>query len=400
MLKIGVIREGKNPPDSRVPLSPKECRELMHKFPDVELKVQSSPHRCFTDKEFKKEGIQVVSDVSDCDILLGVKEVPISQLIENKAYLFFSHTIKKQPYNRKLLQEVVRKRIRLVDYECMTDEKGIRVIAFGRWAGIVGAHEGLVAWGKKTQKLNLKRVVGYKDYPAVQHDYQNLKIPFVRIAITGDGRVAGGAVEVMDLLRIRRVTPQEYLNNDFAEAIYTQLSPMNIYTNKKGRDFDLDEFFKQPQDFDCDFKKWYTRTDLLINCIFWDPKAPRYFSLEDMNSSDFKIKTIADISCDINGSVPATLRATTIAEPVMGYDPKTKKEMTPFQPNSIDIMAVDNLPNELPRDASESFGEIMVKTVIPELIKPQSDMIGRATIAKEGNLTSRYEYLRDYLEGK
>ncbi|HXH19647.1 MAG TPA: NAD(P)-dependent oxidoreductase [Chitinophagales bacterium] len=400
-MKIGIIREGKIPPDSRVPLAPKQCRLLKEKYPEVEIKVQSSEIRCFSDREFREYGIPVVQDVSDCDILLGVKEVPLSQLIPNKTYLFFSHTIKKQPHNRKLLQEIIKKKIRLIDYECLTDEKGIRVIAFGRWAGIIGAHNGLYAWGRKTGKLSLKRVIAYKDFAELKEDYKRIIVPPLRIIITGDGRVASGAVEVMNLLRIKRVSPDDYLKHPFeGQAVYSQLSPKDIYTHTAGKPFELQDFFSHPQDYSCDFSKWYGSTDLMINAIYWDPRAPRYFSLEEMSRPDFKIKAIADISCDINGSVPATLRATTIAEPVMGYDPCTQKETLPFQPHTIDIMAIDNLPNELPRDASESFGEMMANVVIPELLKPRSEMIERATIAKDGALTKKFEYLRDYVEGE
>lgn len=399
-IRIGIIREGKTPPDSRVAISPKECRQLLNAFSVLEIKVQSSVSRCFSDSEYEEQGISIAGDVSDCAVLIGVKEVPVEQLIAAKTYFFFSHTIKKQPHNRKLLQEIINKKIRLIDYECLTDEKGVRVIAFGRWAGIAGAHNGLYTWGKKTGRLNLRRVFEYKDFSALKADYTKIKIPPVRILITGDGRVAGGAVETLELLKIKKISPRDYLEKSFSEAVYAQLSTKDIYTHKTGKPFDLHEFFQQPNEFSCDFRRWYGNTDLLLNAIFWDPKAPRYFTLEEMNSPDFKIKAIADISCDINGSVPATLRSTTIAEPVFGYDPQTQKETKPFQPHTIDIMAVDNLPNELPRDASESFGEIMVRTVLPELLKEHSGMIERATIAKDGKLTPKYEYLRDYLEGK
>jgi len=396
---IGIIREGKKPPDSRVAISPKECRQLLDKFPAVEIKAQPSSSRCFSDNEFAEQGILLAEDVRDCAILIGVKEVPVEQLIPDKTYLFFSHTIKKQPQNKKLLQEIIKKKIRLIDYECITDEKGIRVIAFGKWAGIVGAHNGLFTWGKKTGKLDLKRVGKYKDYAALKEDYKKIKIPPVRILITGDGRVASGAVEVMGLLNIKRVSPEEYLSGNFSEAVYAQLSPKEMYAHKSEKPFDLHEFFQKPDEFSCDFRKWYGNTDLMLNAIFWDPRAPRYFSLNEMKSPDFKIRAIADISCDINGSVPATLRSTTIAEPVFGYDPQTQKETAPFQSHTIDMMAVDNLPNELPRDASESFGEIMANVVLPELLKEKSGMIERATVAQNGDLTTRYEYLRDYLNG-
>ena len=400
-MKIALIREGKTPSDFRVPLTPEQCHLLNEKFQGVEMVVQPSDIRCFTDKEYEEQGIKVVRDVDDCDILLGVKEVPIEQLVPGKTYLFFSHTIKKQAYNRGLLQHIVKKKIRMIDYECLTDKHGIRVIAFGKWAGVVGAHNSLFTWGKKTGKLPMNRVSRYMDFAALSQYYSQISIPPVRIIITGDGRVAEGAVEVMDMLNIKRASPEDYLDNtNHQDAVYTQLSPKDIYTHESGKPFDLKEFFSKPQQFICDFKKWYSITDVMINAIYWDPRAPRYFTLEEMCLPEFRIKVIGDISCDINGSVPATLRATTIADPVMGYDPRTRKETVPFQPNSIDIMAIDNLPNELPRDASESFGNVMADRVIPELLKPRSEMIERATIAKDGDLTGRFEYLRGFLEGK
>ena len=398
MTVIGIIREGKNPPDSRVPISPCECIRAMEKHASLRIKVQSSPKRCFTDDEYKKQGIEVAVDISHCDILLGVKEVPVEMLVAGKTYLFFSHTIKKQPQNKRLLQEIIKKKIRLIDYECLTDEKGVRVIAFGRWAGIVGAHNGLFAWGKKTGRLALKRVTEYKDFAELKKDYERTDISPLRIAITGDGRVGGGAVEVMEALKIKRLSPEEYLKNAQDDRpVYVQLAPKDLYAHQSGKPFDLQEFYEKPEEFVSVFGKWHDKTDLLINAIFWHPKAPRHFTLDEMRSPDFKIKTIADISCDINGSVPATLRATTIADPVYGFDTHSQLETAPFLSDTVDIMAIDNLPNELPRDASESFGQTMVNVVIPELLKPRSEMIERATIAKDGALTQRFQYLSDYI---
>lgn len=400
MTKIGIIREGKEPPDSRVPLTPAQCHALLDRYSNLELVVQSSAHRCFNDREYLDAGIEVEDQVDNCDILFGVKEVPVNQLLENKTYLFFSHTIKEQPYNKKLLQAIIAKNIRLIDYECLTDEKGIRVIAFGKWAGIVGAHNGLWAWGNRSGLLQLPRVVEMKDFEALKRAYQKIiGVPPIRITITGDGRVAHGAVEVMDLLKIRRVTPDEYLNDHFNEPIYVQLSPGDLYANRSGKEFELSDYFDNPQDYSCDFQPYYGKTDLMINAMYWDPKAPRFFSKEEMRSPKFKIKTIADVSCDIEGSVPATLRVTTIESPVLGYDPASETESTPYNDDVIDIMAVDNLPNELPRDASTSFGEQLSHHVIPELLSEKSKMIEHAVIAEKGRLGQHYQYLSNYITG-
>ncbi len=399
-MKIGIIREQKNPPDTRVALIPTHARDLKNNFSEVEVVAQQSSNRCFSDEEYMQQNIQVVNSVDDCDVLIGVKEVPVQNLIPKKTYFFFSHTIKKQPYNRKLLQAVVEKNIRLIDYECITDNKGDRVIAFGRFAGIVGAHNGLMAYGNRTGLFKFPIAHSFKNLNDLYKFYKSVQLPAIKIVVTGGGRVAKGSLEVLDQLKIKRVNKNEFVNNQFSEAVYVQLDSEDLYFRKDKTKAPISDFYKHPEAYECHFQPYYKVADIMINAIFWSPKAPVFFTKENMKQPDFSIKTIADISCDIDGSVPATTRATTIAEPVMGYNPKTEKEDAPYQGHIIDIMSIDNLPNELPRDASEAFSEKMLQIVIPELLKSNSEMIDHATIAKNGNLTAKYEYLRNYLEEK
>lgn len=399
-VKIGIIQEMKSPPDSRVVLTPTQCVQLQQHYPQLDITVQRSPGRCYTDAEYHAAGVTLVDDVTDRDILIGVKEVPIEAIIPNKTYLCFSHTHKMQPYNRPLLQAFIDKGVKLVDYEVLTNSKGKRVIAFGRFAGLVGAHNGLLTWGKRTGTLNLKRVKDYADFAALKEDYKTITVPPIKIVITGNGRVAKGAKEILDLLHIKQVTKEEYLQIDKpTEAVYVLLKTPDIFQHKAGQPFYFDHFKENPEDYASVFAPYAHSTDLLINAIFWDPNAPRYFSLEDMADSKFTITTIADITCDIGGSVPATLRATTIADPFMGYDPATQQETAPFQPNSIDIMSIDNLPNELPRDAAKAFGEMFIAHVLEELIgAKQGDMIARATICEDGHLGREFGYLKGFVE--
>lgn len=388
------------PPDSRVPLTPGQFRWLSQQYPKVKLSIQSSQHRCYTDEEYRHAGIDVVEDMTDCDILFGVKEVPVEQLIPGKTYFFFSHTIKEQPYNRQLLQAILQKHIRLVDYEVLTDSNGQRVIAFGRWAGIVGAHNGLMAYGQRTGRYHMPRVHTFLDYNALKKHYSILQLPPMRIGVTGSGRVAQGVLEVLDHLNIRQVPPEALTGSVFEEPVYAQFKIHHLYERKTDKGFDTQEFYTHPERYQSRFAPYTRCIDLLINAIYWDPNAPRYFSKADMRQPEFSIRTIADITCDIEGSVPATLRATTIAEPVMGYDPVHEKETAPYQPHSIDIMSVDNLPNELPRDASADFGDQLIENVWDELINQNGDMIARATIAENGQLTPAFAYLTNYVEGK
>ena len=399
-MKIGIIREGKTPPDSRVPLSPTQCAALLQQ--GVDIKVQSSSVRCFSDEDYIKSGVPVVSEVHDCDILLGVKEVPLDMLIPDKTYFFFSHTIKAQPYNQKLLKTIVEKNIRLIDYEVLTDEAGKRVIAFGKFAGMVGAHNALWTWGERTGSHQLPRMKDVYDYQAAKEIYAQTDLPAVKIVLTGTGRVSTGAAQVLDDMGIPKVSPVEYVSKDFDHAVYTQLHCYYYAKRKDGQPFeDLKDFYANPQNYDSDFHHFLPHSDIMINGIYWDNKAPAFFTRDQMRHKDYRIRVIADVTCDIApvSSIPSTLKASTIAEPLFGYDPATHSETAPHGDEVIDMMTIDNLPNEMPRDASAAFGDMFIEHVLPELSKEGSEMLTKATIAVDGNLGRDYEYLREYLEG-
>ena len=397
-MKIGIIREGKTPPDARVPLTPMQCKALMNEYAGLDIAVQSSPDRCFSDDEYRELGVPVVEDMDDREILFGVKEVPIERLIPEKSYFFFSHTIKKQAYNRDLLRSILEKKIRLIDYECLRDANGERIIAFGRWAGIVGAHNGLMARGKRTGAFHFPRVYKTRNYAELKAIYNHYTLPPMKIVLTGGGRVSSGVVEVLEYLRIHPVSPELFLEEEFQYPVFTQLHSADLYENADGT-FRISEFYKDPAGYRCKFGPFTRAADMLINGIFWDPRAPVLFTREEMRESGFRIRTIADITCDINGSVPATIRPSTIEDPVYGYNPMTGEEEAPYSDHVVDVMAVDNLPNELPRDASEDFGSMLIGQVIPELMKSKSEILDRASIAAGGSLTSYYSYLEDYVAG-
>lgn len=398
-MKIGIIREGKNPPDSRVVLTPDQCVQLQQDF-DLEIVVQLSENRCFSDGAYSQKGIKLVKNVDDCDLLLGVKEVPIDQLIPNKTYSFFSHTFKAQPYNRDLLKAIIDKNIRLIDYEVLTNDQDQRVIAFGRFAGMVGAHNALMTYGMRTKAYELDRMITFDRYTDAVAQYQETNFPNLRVVVSGNGRVANGACEVLDDMGFTRVAPRDYLHESFGFPAYTQLPCEEYVEPKDGGVFIRNNFYKNPDSYKIKFAAYSAVSDIFINGIYWDPRAPAFFTKEEMQSDNFKIKVIADVTCDIapEASVPSTLRPSTIADPIYGYDPKTGKECAPFSENSIDIMAVDNLPNELPKDASESFGEQFIEYVLPNLLKGyDNDMIEKSSIAVDGNLGPHFEYLRDYI---
>lgn len=398
-MKIGIIKEGKNPPDTRAVLPPEQCVHIQENF-DVEIVVEKSKNRCFSDETYSQKSIKLTDNVENCDILIGVKEVPIDQLIPNKTYSFFSHTIKAQAYNRDLLRAVLAKNIRLIDYEVLTNDTGGRVIAFGRFAGMVGAHNGLMTYGLRTKAFSLNRMNTFDRYVDAIEQYKSTTFPAIKVVVTGNGRVANGSCEVLDDMGFQMVSPSDYLDQSFQVPVYTQLPCEEYVERKDGGTFVKKDFFGHPENYKIKFAPYTQVSDIFINGIYWDPKAPAFFTKDDMKRSDYKIKVIADVTCDIapESSIPSTIRPSTIADPIYGYDPHEEKECPPFTPKSIDIMAVDNLPNELPKDASQSFGEQFIAHVLPNLLVGfDHPMIERATIAVDGDLGKHFEYLRDYV---
>ena len=401
MTKIGVIKEGKIPMDRRVPVTPRQAKLIKENF-DVEIVIQSSDIRCFSDDDYRNAGLSIVDTLEDCDIILGVKEVPIDKLNPNKTHFFFSHTIKKQDYNRELLRSILNKKIRLIDWETLTNESGNRIIAFGKWAGIVGAYNGLWTYGKRYNLYSLKRANECFDYEDLKKEFKKINLPNIKIALTGGGRVTKGAMEVLLGAGISQVTPYDFLNKCFDEPVFTQLNSRDYNKPKDGGEFHRNEFYANPNLYEGDFLKYTKVTDLLIACAFWDPSAPVLFHREDILRDDFDIRIIADITCDIEGSIPSTKKPSTIDDPIYDYNPSDDVvEQALSDEGNITVMAVDNLPCELPRDASESFGNELVSNVIPHLLgDDELGIIHRATITQNGTLTENYSYLQDYVKGK
>lgn len=401
-MKIGLIKEGKNPPDKRVPLSPKQCKWIKEKYPDVELVVQKSQIRKYKDQEYLNEGITLVDMVEDCDVLLGVKEVPIDQLIPNKKYFFFSHTFKKQPYNRKLLQAIIRQNIQLIDWETITNAKGQRLIAFGRFAGIVGCYNGLLGYGLKSKRYSLKRAHKCEDRQEMEEELHKLNLPKdFKLVITGGGRVGKGALEVIAKTDIKKVSPKDFLAKEFNFPVYTQLDVEDYISREDNKSFDKAVFFKDPVGHSSTFMKYAKVADLYIACHYWDNRSPFIFTRKDILHPNWKISVVADISCDIDGPVACTLRPSTLADPFYGYDPHSQKEVDFQYENSIGVMAVDNLPCELPKDASFEFGKMFIDHVLEPLTgNDPENIIYRASETLDGKLTPQFEYLKDYLDGK
>lgn len=400
MTRIGLLKEGKFPPDNRVALTPAQCKWLQKTYAGIKIFVQSCSHRCFSDKEYERAGIKIVEDLSSCDIVFGIKEVPASLLLADKTYLFFSHTRKKQPVNQKMLQTIIERNITLIDYECMEHEDGQRIIGFGFFAGIVGAHNGMMAYGERSRLFHLERVYKQKDFKELIHSYFGLKLPNIKIAVTGSGRVAHGILEVMNLMEVVELEKEEYVSREFSYPVYVQLKGADLYRHSIKGNYSREHFHEYPEEYQCLFDQYIPHTDILMNGVYWDVNVPRLFTMKRVCDPDFRVKVIADITDDTNGSIPINLGDQTIENPVYGVDRFSFQKMPPYQPGCVDVMAVGNLPNELPRDASKYFGEQLIKYILPDLLTNSSRIIEEATIVKKGTLTKRFEYLSDYAEGK
>lgn len=400
-MKIAIIKERKVPADKRVVLSPKACKNLLQTYPNLSIKVESSDIRTFADEDYLKTGIPVTDDISDCDVLLGVKEVPIEALIPNKKYFFFSHTIKKQQYNRKLLQTILEKNIELYDHEVIVDKNHKRLIGFGYYAGIVGTYNGFRAYGLKHNLFELPYAEEFKDKKELIQKLQDIQLPAIKIVLTGTGRVGMGAKEILDAINIQQVSKSEFLHTTFTNAVYTQLDALDYNKRRDGLEKDISDFFENPQEYESSFFQFAHVADLYIAGHFWDEEAPLIISKENTKHPDFNISVIADISCDVNGPIASTIRSSTIKDPIYGYDPFTEKETDYNQPNAVAVMAVDNLPCELPKDASEGFGEMFTKHVIPAFFNDDKDgILERALMTHNGKLTKNFAYLQDYVDGK
>ncbi len=400
-MKFGIIKERKNPPDRRVVFSPKKLQEFKEKFSQATISVESSDIRVFSDEAYTSAGLEVTENVSDCDVLFGVKEVPIEDLINNKKYFFFSHTIKKQPYNRKLLLAILKKNIELYDHETIVRENGMRLIGFGRYAGIVGAYNGFRAVGLSKDIFNLPKAETLDSQQELISELNKIDLPNMKVLLTGNGKVAYGAKEMLDGMNIKEVSVKEYLNKTFNEPVYCLADVLDYNKRKDEQVIDNFDFYKHPENYESDFMRFAKVTNFFIAGHFFGNGAPYLFTREDAKSKDFKIKFVSDISCDVDGPVASTLRASTIADPIYGYNPQTESEVNFRDDNAIVVMAVDNLPCELPKDASEGFGEMFLQNVIPAFFNGDKDgVLQRAKMTENGKLTERFSYLQDYIDGK
>jgi alanine dehydrogenase len=400
-MKFGIIKERKNPPDRRVVFSPDELARLKQLYQGLTVKVESSDIRVFSDEDYRDLGIEVANDISDCSIFFGVKEVPIDYLIADKSYFFFSHTIKKQPHNRQLLRALLEKNIDFYDHETLVDTHNHRLIGFGKYAGIVGAYNAIRAFGIKFELFKLPKAATLSGKEALLAHLKRLVLPPLKFVVTGTGKVGSGVKEVLDAIKISEVSVENYLTKNYTQPVYTQIDVLEYNKRKDGNVLNFNDFFDHPQQYVSDFERLTKVSDVYITAHFHANEAPKILTREMLQANDCKIKVVADISCDVDGSISCTLRSSTIDEPFYGYLPSENKEVDIFHPAAIVVMAVDNLPSELPKDASEGFGEMLMEHVIPAFFNGDKDgILQRAKMTEKGKLTPRFSYLQEFVDAE
>ena len=400
-MKFGIIKERKNPPDRRVVFTPQELLHFKKQYPTAEIVVERSDIRFFKDEEYENLGFEMTEDLNDCDVLFGVKEVPMDALIPNKKYFFFSHTIKKQPYNRALLQTILDKNIDLYDHETIVDASNRRLIGFGRYAGNVGAYNGIRTFGIKYDLFQLPKAETLNGKTVLIEKLKRLVLPPIKVVVTGSGKVGMGIKEILDAMKMKQVSAADFLSKKYDVPVYTQIEVDDYYKKIDGGELIRTEFFKDSSNYVSDFEKFSQVADIFMAGHFYGNNAPYILTQEMLKSNKNNLKVVADISCDVNGPIACTLKASTIADPIFGYLPSEHKEVDMFHPGAIAVMSIDNLPCELPKDASEGFGEMFMTHVIPAFFNDDQDgILKRAQITNQGKLTERFSYLQDFVDGK
>ena len=401
LTNIGIVRESRND-ENRTPLVPEHIKKYNESNPNINFIIQPSNSRCFSDEEYELCGAKINENLNECSIIFGVKEIDPNILINNRTYLFFSHTFKinKQQKNiekhkKDLLLSILNKKITLIDYENIRGKNGTRCLGFGRFAGIVGCYNTLNLLLKVLGKQSLASAYKINDYERLVLNLKNLYFPKTKILVTGDGRVAKGVIELLNQTNIKAVSKKDFLEKKFDHTIFCNLETKDYVTNNSSTNFNLEHFINNPQDYSSSALQYIKETNILISAHYWDPSSPKIFENEDLKVLQ-NLKIVGDITCDINGSVPTTIRSTTIEEPNYWIERYTLKEIDENN-DGIAVMAVDNLPSELPRDSSTEFSEGIINEVLPFLLKEDDGRILNGTITTDGSFLEKYNYLNDYI---
>ena len=431
---LGMRREDKNRWERRVPLVPKHVQELKKRH-GIETLIQPSKIRVFSEKEYRDVGARVQDDLSPCSVVFAVKEIPVEFFERGKTYVFFSHTIKGQEHNMPMLKEMMDLGCTLIDYERIVDKSGKRLVFFGRFAGLAGMVDTLWTFGQRLKWEHIdspfngiKQTIHYKDLEDIKKHLaavgKNIKTKGLPKSLTplivgfaGYGNVSTGAQEILDVLPVKEIKPEEI------KSIYKNPSNKVIYKVvfkeehmaepvPRSKKFDLQDYYAHPENYRPTFEHYIPYLSILMNCIYWSAKYPRLITKEYLkksfkNKENFRLKVIGDISVDIKGAIEFTEKTTSPDKPVFVYNPSTDTIKDGYGGDGVVVMAVDNLPCELPRESSQSFSETLLHFV-PDVMKADFTAkdfdklalpfeIKNAVILYKGRLTPNYNYINKYL---
>lgn len=397
-MKIALLKERKASGDARVLFSPKQLAEITQQYPQHQFTVESSNTRAFTDSEYRNYGIEVTQNLNDTDVLLGIKEVPLPALIPHKTYFFFSHTTKMQPHNKTYLEGLKKSQITFYDYENFTDDNSKRLISFGKNAGLIGAYQSMRTYGLKNKLFTLPSPSNLQSFTELYTHIQNIHLPPIKIVVTGTGNVGSGINEFLKKIGVQKVTPNDFLSKKFTNPVFTQLSKKDYLLHKETNTYTESDFIAHPNRYKSTFVKFAQLAELFIGGHYHHTGMPFFFTKDDIQNTNFKINTIGDISCDVHTPIPTCLRPSTPNDPIYGYNKFSESECNYLNEDSIAIMAVDNLPCELPRETSTDFGNQFKAHILDDLMTDlESSLLTKACVLKNGEFTKRYGYLNDFI---
>jgi alpha-aminoadipic semialdehyde synthase len=431
---IGIRREDKNIWEKRTPLIPVDVKELIENY-GIKVLVQPSEIRIFNDQEYAQNGAEISEDLSKASFIFGVKEIPPEKILPEKTYVFFAHVIKGQKHNMPMLKRLMELKCNLIDYERIVDEQGRRLIFFGKYAGYAGLMETFHALGKKLDLMGIKNPFSkieqpykYKSVEEAKEALNEIKDEILKdgladeilpltVGFAGYGNVSKGAQEFFDILPYKEISPDELLQNyetlkkEKHSLIKIVFKEKDTVRRKEG-EFNLNEFFSNPEYYESIFEKYLPKLRVLLNCIFWTERYPRLVTKKYILGNPEISKSlfvIGDISCDIEGAIEITYKATQPDVPCFTFNPYENKYSDDVQKEGIVVMAVDNLPCEFSREASSEFSKVL-KNFIPQMLQNHFDKefselnlpypIKKAIILHKGKLTEEYKYIEKYLEGE
>ena len=427
---LGIRREDKNKWERRVPIIPEHVKELKEKS-EIETIIQPSQIRAYPDSQYEKVGAQVNEDISS-KVIFAIKEIPSDFFEQGKTYAFFSHTIKGQKYNMPMLKKMMKLKCNLIDYEKITDETGRRLVFFGKFAGLAGMFDTLWAFGQRMKWkgidnpfAEIKQIIHYNDIEEAkdhlrkigktiqQNGLPDALTPFI-VGFAGYGNVSKGAQEVLDILPVEKITPKQlekvdknFSNNMIYKVVFKEedmVEPLSI-----GKKFDLQEYYTQPQLYQSIFHNYVNSLTILMNCIYWDKQYPRLITkkfIREVYTNKNKLQVVGDISVDIEGAIEFTKKATTPDNPVFVYNPLNEEIINGYSGDGIVVMAVDNLPCEVPKESSRAFSNSLIDFIAPIVKADYNDNfynldlppeIKKAVILYHGELTPKYSYINKFL---